>query len=98
MVIIEKSVSHMFFVDDWNSLAPNMNSMKLLLDPVMQSLQDIGMKFGESNCADLQIERGQTTVNSENIKITNFNTKQVKEGKSCLRINENISLDDITNE
>ena len=54
-----------------------MNTMKLLLDLATQFLKDIVMKFGESNCAYLQIERGggggPTKVNSENIKINNLN-------------------------
>ena len=51
-----------------------MNTMKLLLDLATQFLKDIVMKFGESNCAYLQIERGGgTKVNSENIKINNLN-------------------------
>ena len=49
--------------------------MKLLLDLATQFLKDIVMKFGESKCAYLQIERGGggTKVNSENIKINNLN-------------------------
>ena len=50
-----------------------MNTMKLLLDLATQFLKDIVMKFGESKCAYLQIERGGTKVNSENIKINNLN-------------------------
>ena len=60
--------------DDLKKLfAPNMNSMKLLLDLVTQFSKDIGMKFGESKCAYLQIERGRINVNSEYIKINNLN-------------------------
>ena len=38
------------------------------------------MKFGESKCAYLQIEKGEAKVNSENIKINNLNMQKVKEG------------------
>ena len=57
------------------------------------------MKFGESKCAYLQIERGRIKVNSENIKINNLNIQQVKEGEfyKYLRIDENISFDRTTN-
>ena len=57
------------------------------------------MKFGESKCAYLQIERGRIKVNSENIKINNLNIQQVKEGEfyKYLRIDENISFDSTTN-
>ena len=73
--------------------------MKLLLDLATQFSKDIGMKFGESKCAYLQIERGRIKVNSENTKINNLNIQQVKEGESCkcLRIDENISFDGTTN-
>ena len=52
--------------------------MKLLVDLVTQFSKDIGMKFGESKCAYLQIERGRIKVNFENIKINNLNIQQVK--------------------
>ena len=57
------------------------------------------MKFGESKCAYLQIERGRIKVNSENIKINNLNIQQVKEVEfyKYLRIDENISFDSTTN-
>ena len=69
--------------------------MKLLLDLVTQFLKDIGMKFGESKCAYLQIEGRRIKVNSENLKINNLNIQQVKEGESYkyLRTDENISFD-----
>ena len=95
----EINITHLFFVDDLKLFAPNMNSMKLLLDLVTQFSKDIGMKFGESKCAYLQIERGRIKVNSENIKINNLNIQQVKEGESYkyLGIDENISFDGTTN-
>ena len=95
----EINITHLFFVDDLKSFAPNMNSMKLLLDLVTQFSKDISMKFGESKCAYLQIERGRVKVNSENIKINNLNVQQVKEGESYkyLGIDENISFDVTTN-
>ena len=73
--------------------------MILLLDLVTQFSKDTGMKFGESKCAYLQLERGGIKVNSENIKINNLSIQQVKEGESykCLGIDENISFDGTTN-
>ena len=56
--------------------------MKLLLDLVTQFPKDFGIKFGESKCVYLQIERGRTKVNSENIENNNLNIPQVKEGDS----------------
>ena len=77
----EINIMHPFFVNDSKSF---MNSMKFLLDLVTQFSEDIGMKFGESKCAYLQIERGRI---------------KVKEGESYnyLGIDENISFDGTTN-
>ena len=72
------NITHLFFVDDLKLFAPNMNFMKLLLDLVTQFSKDIGMKFGESKCAYLQIERGRIKLNFENIKINNLNINKLK--------------------
>ena len=94
--IVEKLTSHICFIVDYLNVFPlNMNSMKLLFDLVSQLSKNIGMKFWESQCAYLQIERGRIKVNSEN----NLNIQQVKEGESYkyLGIDENISFDGTTN-
>ena len=53
-----QDITHLFFVEDLKLFATNMSSAKTLLDLVTFS-QDIGMKFGESKCAYLMIERGK---------------------------------------
>ena len=53
------NITHLFFVNNLKLFAPNMNSMKLLLDFVTAFSKDIGMIRGESKCAYLQIERGR---------------------------------------
>ena len=63
----EIKITHLFFVENLKLLAPNINSMKLLLDLVTHFLKDIGMESEESKCAYLQIERGRIKVNSESI-------------------------------
>ena len=63
----EIKITHLFFVENLKLLAPNINSMKLLLDLVTHVLKDIGMESEESKCAYLQIERGRIKVNSESI-------------------------------
>ena len=57
------------------------------------------MKFRETKCAYLQIQRGRIKVISQNIKINNLNIQQVKKGESCkyLGIDENISFNDTEN-
>ena len=69
----EINIMHLFFANDLKLVAPNMNSMKLLLDLVTQFSEDIGMTFEESKCIYLQIERRRIKVNSENIKTNNLN-------------------------
>ena len=66
-VITEINIVHLFFVDDLNLFATNMNIMKSLLDLGMHFSKDTGMKFGEFKCTYLQTERGETKVNCENI-------------------------------
>ena len=98
--IAEKLTSHTcLFVDDLKLFAPDMNTMKLLLDLAAQFSKDIGVKFWESRCAYLHIERGKRNVNSKNIKINNLNIQQVKEGElyRYLGKDENISFDSAPN-
>ena len=57
-----RNISHSFFVDDLKLFATNMNQMKLLLDQVTQFSNDIGMKFGQSKCSYMVVERGKITV------------------------------------
>ena len=52
----EINITHLFFVNDLKLFVANMNTMKLL-DLVTQFSEDIGMKFGESKCDYLEIER-----------------------------------------
>ena len=56
----EINIARLLFVNDLKLSTANMDTMKLLLDLVIQSSKDIGMKFGESKCAYLLIERGKT--------------------------------------
>ena len=71
-----EDITHLFFIDDLKLFATNMSSAKTLLDLVTTFSQDIGMKFGESKCAYLMIERGKqkcmtATRNERNQNPTN---------------------------
>ena len=49
-----------------------MNQMKLLLDQVIQFSNDTGMKFGQSKCSHMIVERGKRPTATEPITITNY--------------------------
>ena len=51
------SITHLFFVDDLKLYSANMNNMKFLLDQITTFSNDIGMKFDESKCAYMVIEK-----------------------------------------
>ena len=54
----------------------------------------MGMKFGESKCAYMVIEKGTLTVKKEPIIINNVKIERMKEGESYKHLgqDENISL------
>ena len=70
-----------------------MNNMKLLLDQVTTFSNDIGMKFSESKCTYMVIEKGTFIEKKEPIIINNVKIKPMKEGESYkyLGQDENIS-------
>ena len=87
------NITHLFFVDDLKLYSTNMNSMKLLLNQVTTFSDDIGMKFGESKCAYIVIEKGTLIEKKEPIIINNVKIKPMKEDESYkyLGQDENIS-------
>ena len=52
-----QNITNLFFVDDVKMFTTNINQMKVLLDKVTKFSNDIGMKFGESKCAYLVINK-----------------------------------------
>ena len=52
------NITHLFFVNDLKLYASNLQEATKLLDLVTIFPNDIGMKFGESKCAYLKIEKG----------------------------------------
>ena len=77
-----QNISHLFFIDDLKLFATNMNQMKLLLDQVTQFSNDIGMKFGQSKCSYMVLEKGKVTAGIEPITINNITINPMKEGDS----------------
>ena len=70
-----------------------MNQMTQLLDQVTHFSRDIAMKFGESKCAYMVIERGEINEQVEPIVMNNVTVKPMKtdECRKYLGQDENIS-------
>ena len=74
-----QNISHLFFIDDLKLFATNMNQMKLLLDQVTQFSNDIGMKFGQSKCSYMVVERRKITAATKSLSINNVTINPMKE-------------------
>ena len=94
------NITHLLFVDDLKLYATGLNQLKLLLDLVTCFSNDIGMKFGESKCAYMSIDRGKLTNNDQPIVINNVTIKPLSNGESYryLGQDENLSHDGPVNE
>ena len=88
-----QDITHLFFVDDLNLFATNMSSAKTLLDLVTTFSQDIGMKFGESKCAYLMIERGKQKCTTEKLEMNGTKIQSIKKDVTYkyLGVDENVS-------
>ena len=93
------NITNLFFVDDLKLYATNLNQMKLLLDLVTQFSNDIGMKFGESECAYQAIDKGKIIESKGPIIINNVTIKPMKvdESYKYLGLDENISYVSLIN-
>ena len=87
-----QNISHLFFVDDLKLFATNMNQMKLLLDQITQFFNDIGMKFEQSKCSYMAVERGKITAATEPITINNVTITPMKEGDSYKYLGQDENL------
>ena len=88
-----QDVTHLFFVDDLNLFATNMSSAKTLLDLVTTFSQDIGMKFGESKCSYLMIERGKQKCTTEKLEMNGTKIQSIKKDVTYkyLGVDKNVS-------
>ena len=77
-----QNISRLFFIDDLKLFAINVNQMKLLPDQVTQLSNDIGIKFGQSKCSYMVVERGKITAATNPITINNVTINPMKEGDS----------------
>ena len=80
--LVEKILTHLFFIDDLKLFAPNLDQSKLQLNIVTQFSKDIGMEFGEDKCSYIYIERGKKKTQGELIKVNEVTIKELEEGES----------------
>ena len=66
--------------------------MKLLPDQVTQLSNDIGIKFGQSKCSYMVVERGKITAATERITINNVTINLMKEGDSYKYLGQDENL------
>ena len=66
-----QNILHIFLVDDLKLSATNMNQTKLWLDQVNQFSNDIGIKFGQSKCSYVVVQREKVTTATEPITVNN---------------------------
>ena len=88
-----QDITHLFFVDDLKLFAANMSSAETLLDLVTIFSQDIGMKFGESKCTYLMMERGKQKCTTKILEINGTKIQLIKEDMTYkyLGVDENVS-------
>ena len=67
-ITVEKSLNHVFFVDDLKLYARSYEIAKLLLDIITTFSNDAGMTFGELKCAYIYIEHGKRKSLAKSIK------------------------------
>ena len=75
------NITHLFFVNDLQLYASNLREATKPLDLVTTFSSDIGMKFGESKCAYLKIEKGLIKQLAQNLEINVFCNKPIKDGE-----------------
>ena len=66
-VIRIKTFRQLFFVDGLKLYAINIEKMKRMLETVTQFSNEVGMNFGEANCAYESIERGGRKPENESL-------------------------------
>ena len=85
------NITHLFFVDNLKLYAPNLQEATKLRDLVTTFSNNIKMKFGESKCAYLKIEKGLIKQSAQNLEI-NVCIKPIKEGESYKYLGQDENL------
>ena len=72
-------LTHLLFVDDLKTFAPNKEVAIKQLEVITEFSQDIGMKFGVDKCAYIYIERGKRKTIGECIEINGLPLNELKD-------------------
>ena len=86
------NITHLFFVDNLKLRASNLQEATKLLDLFTTFSNDIRMKFGESKCAHLNIEKGLIKKSAQDLEINNVCIKQSNEGQSYKYLGQDKNL------
>ena len=90
--VLEKIITHLFFVDDLKLFASSLDQSKLQLDIVTQFSKDIGMEFGEDKCGYVYIEKGKRKSQGKAITMNGINIKELEEGASYKYLGQDESI------
>ena len=86
------NITHLFFVDDLKLYASNLQEATKLLDLVTTFSNDVRMKFRESKCVYLKIQKGLIKQSAQNLEINNGFIKPIKEGESYKYLGQDENL------
>ena len=86
------NITHLFFVEDRKLYDSNLQEATKLLDLVTTFSNDVKMKFRESKCAYLKIEKSLIKQSAQNLEINNAFIKPIKEGESYKYIGQDENL------
>ena len=86
------NITHLFFVDGLKLYASNLQEATKLLKFITTFSNNIRMKFGESKCAYLKIEKSLIKQSAQNLEINNVCIKPIREGESYNYLGEDENL------
>ena len=88
----EKSLNHVFFVDDLKLYTRSYEIAKLLLDTITTFSNEVGMTFGESKCAYIYIEHGKRKSLGKSIKINGLTVRELEHGEMYTYLGQDESI------
>ena len=93
------TISHLFFVDDLKTFAPDIMVAKAQLDLVTTFTNDINMELGSDKCAYINIERGKKVTLGEKFGINGIELKELESGEKYkyLGQDEDVGYDNVLN-
>ena len=93
------SISHLFFVDDLKTFAPDVMVAKAQLDLVTTFTKDISMELGNDKCAYINIERGKRVSLGKNFGINDMDLNELECGEKYkyLGQDENVGYESALN-